>query len=110
MVRIINTQRSGKNLDEAFSVLGGPAFLHLSVITEFRLYQVVLRFYANGRECQRTKLQNIRTVHVTLRLLQHRLDIAHHRFQILALVQEHAVPVRYLILPVLLPFAQRIFL
>ena len=56
------------------------------------------------------KLEDSRTVYVALRGFQHGFDVAHYRFQILAFVQEHAVPVGYLVLPVLLPFAQGIFL
>ena len=41
--------------------------------------------------------------------MKHGFDVAHHRFEVLAFVKEHAIPVGYLVFPVLLPFAQRVF-
>ena len=41
---------------------------------------------------------------------EHRLNVGHDGLQVLALVQEHAVPVGHLVFPVLLPLAQGIFL
>ena len=43
---------------------------------------------------------------MALRRSEERLHIGHHRLKILTLVEEHAVPVGDLVLPVLLPLAQ----
>ena len=47
---------------------------------------------------------------MALRGGQHGLYIGHDGLQVLALVQEHAVPVGHLVLPVLLPLAQGVLL
>ena len=109
MVIIINTQRSGSYLDESFCIFGSPALLHFPVFAELGLYQVVFRVNTDGREGERAKFQDGRSVYVTLRFLQHGFDVAHNRFEVLAFVEEHPVPVGNLVFPVLLPFAQRIF-
>ena len=106
MVGIIDTQRCGCDLDEAFGIIGRPAFLHLAVFAELGLDQIVFRIYADRREGIGTQLQRGNTVHITLALGQHGFDVTHHRFQILALVEEHSVPIGNLIFPVLLPFTE----
>ena len=42
--------------------------------------------------------------------LEHSLDIGHHGLEVLALVEEHAVSVGHLVLPVLLPLGEGVFL
>ena len=79
MVRIIDTQRSGSDLDEALGILSGPTLLHLAILAELGLHQIILRLDTDGREGQRTQLQRYGTVDISLRLLQHGLDVTHHR-------------------------------
>ena len=50
------------------------------------------------------------TCDVALRALEHCLNVAHDRLKILALVQEHSIPVCHLVLPVLLPLAKGVLL
>lgn len=56
---------------------------------------------------KRTQFENRRAVHIALALFQHRFNVSRiTRFEILAFVQEHAVPIGHLIFPILLPLAQ----
>ena len=91
--------------DKAFCVFSCPAFLHFTVFSEFSLHQIIFRFYTYRREGKRAKLEDSCTVYVALAFLQHGFDVTHHRLQVLTFVEEHTVPVSYLILPILLPFA-----
>ena len=109
MVIVVNTQRSRSYLNKALSIFGCPALLHFTIFAELRFHEVVFRFYTDGRERKRAELEDCRTVNVTLAFLKHGFDVTHHRFEILAFVEEHSVPVGHLIFPVLLPFAQCVF-
>lgn len=52
-------------------------------------------------------MEDCRAVDMPLAAFEEGFHIRHHRFQVLALVQEHAIPVGNLVFPVLLPLAQR---
>ena len=84
--------------------------LHLAILSELGLEQVVSRINAYALETQWTELQYGSTVNVALTAGEHSLDVGHYGLKILALVQEHSVPVGNLVLPVLLPLAQRVLL
>ena len=80
--------------------------LHLSILPELALREVVLAVHAYGLEAVRMQLKDCRTVYIALGTGKHSLHVRHYRLQILALMQEHTVPVGNLVFPVLLPFAQ----
>ena len=72
-------------------------FLHLTVFAKLVFHKVIFAFYTYGRKAERVKFEDSRTVYVALRGFQHGFDVAHYWFQILAFVQEHAIPVGYLV-------------
>ena len=66
MDAVVNAQRSREHLDESLSLFGCPSVLHLAILSEFRLEQIVLAVYTYGFETERTKLQNGCTIDVAL--------------------------------------------
>ena len=80
--------------------------LHLAILTEFRLCQVVIRVNADSLEAIWTKLEDCSTIDMTLRTCKERLHVRHYRLKVLTLMQEHSIPVANLVLPVLLPLAE----
>ena len=60
-------------------------------------------------EAIRVELDEYCSGDVLLGVFQKGFDIAHHRVEVLALVQQHAIPVGQLLFPVLLPFGEHVF-
>ena len=106
MIEVIGPQGGGAHLDEALGIVRSPALLHLAIFPELVLDQVILGVHAHGLETSRCQEHSHAAVHVALAALEHCLYVPHHRLEILALVQEHSIPVGHLVLPVLLPLAQ----
>ena len=110
MSKVVCTERSGSHLDESLSIFRRPCLGSLTIFTQFVLHEVVRRINTYSLERVRTQFESHLTSHVTLRRCEHCLDIRHYRFEILTLVQEHAVPVAHLVFPVLLPLRQGVLL
>lgn len=66
MHAVVSAQRCGEYFDEAFGIVGSPAVLHLTILTEFRLGEVVRRVYTYSLKAVRTQFQDSRTVDMAL--------------------------------------------
>ena len=106
MCSVIHFEWHAEQLDEALGILRGPTVVHFTIFAELRLREVVVTVYTHRLQGVRTKLEDSGAVDMALRRSEERLHVGHHRLKILTLVEEHAVPVGDLILPVLLPLAQ----
>ena len=110
MNTIIYSQWCTQHFDESLCLLAGPSMLHLSILTELRLEQVVVAVNAHSLESQGAELEDSRTIDIALLRGEHSLDIRHDGLEILTLMKEHSIPVGHLVFPVLLPFAECRFL
>ena len=106
MDTVVNTKWGRANLNEALCLVGSPTCLSFSILAKLALGQVIGRVDTYSLESIRTELKYCCTCYVALAAGEHCLDIWHYWLQILALVQEHSVPVGYLVLPVLLPLRE----
>ena len=107
MDTVVDTKRRRKHLDEALCLIGCPAVLHLAIFAELRLLQVAGRVDAHRFESVRAQAEDGRAVHIALTRREHRLDVGHDGLQVLAFMQEHAVPLADLVFPILLPLRER---
>ena len=110
MGEVVGTEGSGEDFDEALGLVACPALGTLTIFAKLVLHEVVGSIATYGLETVGTQFQSHLAVDMALRRSQHSLNVWHHRLQVLTLVQEHTIPVCHLLLPVLLPLRQSIFL
>ena len=96
----------GHDAGEPFHIVGAPCLVYLAVFAEVGLHKVERRIDAHEGVGQRAQGELDSSGDVALRGFQICLHLAHYRLQILALVEEHAVPIADLVLPVLLPLGE----
>ena len=83
--------------------------LHFAVFPKLRFRQIVGTIDAYCLETEGPEPQDCRAVHVALAAGEHCFDVRHDGFEILTLMQKHAIPVGNLVLPILLPLAECAF-
>ena len=110
MSKVICPQRRTHYLYESLRIGRCPCLRRLAILAEFVFHEVVGRVHSYGIKAERTEHECYLACDIALRGGEHCLDIGHHRFEILALVEEHPVPVADLVFPILLPFGECEFL